>query len=89
MGLGSEIRDPEKTFSGSRIQGSKRHQIPDPDQQHWNRLFRFGPESVLLDQMNMISFDGADSGMNVCGTLVERLSFTVLTLLVRTVRLEA
>jgi hypothetical protein len=37
---GSEIRDPEKTHSGSRIQGSKRHGIriritvlmdPDPD----------------------------------------------------------
>jgi hypothetical protein len=25
MGLGSLIRDPEKTYSGSRIQGSKRH----------------------------------------------------------------
>jgi hypothetical protein len=24
---GSEIRDPEKTYSGSRIQGSKRHWI--------------------------------------------------------------
>jgi hypothetical protein len=35
MGLGSEIRDPEKTYSGSRIQGSKRHRIPDPDPQHW------------------------------------------------------
>jgi len=31
MALGSEIRDPEKNYSGSRIQGSKRHQIPDPD----------------------------------------------------------
>ncbi len=31
---GSEIRDPEKTYSGSRIQGSKRHRIPDPDSQH-------------------------------------------------------
>jgi hypothetical protein len=31
----SEIRDPEKTYSGSRIQGSKRHRIPDPDQQQW------------------------------------------------------
>ncbi len=30
----SEIRDPEKTYSGSRIQGSKRHRIPDPDPQH-------------------------------------------------------
>jgi hypothetical protein len=28
---GSEIRDPEKTYSGSRIQGSKRHRIPDPE----------------------------------------------------------
>ncbi len=34
MGLGSEIRDPEKTYSGSRIQGSKRPRIPDPDPQH-------------------------------------------------------
>ncbi len=31
---GSEIRDPEKTYSGSRTQGSKRHRIPDPDPQH-------------------------------------------------------
>jgi hypothetical protein len=31
---GSEIRDPEKTYSGSRIQGSKRHRFPDPDPQH-------------------------------------------------------
>jgi hypothetical protein len=33
---GSEIRDPEKTYSGSRIrfQGSKRQLIPDPDPQH-------------------------------------------------------
>jgi hypothetical protein len=28
MGLGSEIRDPEKTYFGSRIQGSKK--APDP-----------------------------------------------------------
>ncbi len=27
---GSEIRDPEKTYSGSRIQWSKRHRIPYP-----------------------------------------------------------
>jgi hypothetical protein len=26
------IRDPEKTHSGSRIQGSKRHRIPDPEE---------------------------------------------------------
>jgi hypothetical protein len=36
---GSEIRDPEKTFSGSRIQGSKRHRIPDP--QHWQMALGF------------------------------------------------
>jgi hypothetical protein len=29
MGLGFGIRDPEKIYSGSRIQGSKRHRIPD------------------------------------------------------------
>ncbi len=36
---GSEIRDPEKTYSDPefqiRVQGSKRHRIPDPDPQHW------------------------------------------------------
>jgi hypothetical protein len=31
---GAEIRDPEKAYSGSRIQGSKMHRIPDPDPQH-------------------------------------------------------
>jgi hypothetical protein len=39
MGLGSEIRDSEKTYSGSRIQRSKRHRIPDPDPQHWDREY--------------------------------------------------
>ncbi len=28
---GSEIQDPEKTYSGSRIQESNRHRIPDPE----------------------------------------------------------
>jgi|688.fasta_scaffold2079365_1 hypothetical protein len=32
MGLGSGIGNSEKTYSGSPIQGSKRHQIPDPQQ---------------------------------------------------------
>ena len=32
--VGSGIQDPEKTYPGSRIQGSKRYQIPDPDPQH-------------------------------------------------------
>jgi hypothetical protein len=31
---GSEILDQEKSYSGSRIQGSKRHRIPDLDPQH-------------------------------------------------------
>ncbi len=31
---GSEIRNPEKTYSRFRIQGSKRHRIPDLDPQH-------------------------------------------------------
>jgi hypothetical protein len=35
---GSEIRDPEKTYSGSRIQGSKKDRIPDPDPQHWKAV---------------------------------------------------
>ncbi len=56
-----------------------------------NRLFRFGPESALLEQIDMISFDGVDSLTNSdvlvpfmldVETFVARLSFTVLTLLV-------
>jgi hypothetical protein len=35
---GFGIGDPEKTFSGSRIQGSKRHRMPDPDPQHWLQM---------------------------------------------------
>jgi hypothetical protein len=31
---GTGIRDPEKTYSGSRIRGSKRHRISDLDPQH-------------------------------------------------------
>ncbi len=58
-----------------------------------NRLFRFGPESAFLDQIEMITFDKTNSGTNsnvlvlfllYIGTFVERLrnvgSFTVLTL---------
>jgi hypothetical protein len=37
-GSGSEIRDPEKTYSISRIQGSKKQRIPDLDPQHCKRL---------------------------------------------------
>ncbi len=46
MGLGSGIRDPEKTHSGFRIQGSKRHRIPDPDPQHC-KILTFLVNSVL------------------------------------------
>ncbi len=35
MVLGSGIRETEQTHSGSRIQGSKRHRIPDKDPEHW------------------------------------------------------
>jgi hypothetical protein len=51
-----------------------------------NRLFRFGPESALLDHIERISFDNTNSWKNsvvfcfipfrywsVCGTIVERL----------------
>jgi hypothetical protein len=41
MVLGSGIRDPEKTHSGSRIQGSKRHRIPDPGYRIRNTVTKF------------------------------------------------
>jgi hypothetical protein len=42
MVLGSGIRDAEKIYSGSRIQGSKSTQsrIPDPDPQHWFYVYQ-------------------------------------------------
>jgi hypothetical protein len=40
MGLGSEIRDPEKTNSGSRGQKGTRSRIPDPDPHHWEKVIR-------------------------------------------------
>ncbi len=43
---GFGIRDPEITYSGSRIQGSKRHRIPDPDPQHWF-LYSWKPYLIL------------------------------------------
>ncbi len=50
---GSEIGDPEKTYSGSRIQGSKRHRIPDPRSRsatlvHW---FHYSSCTVLIRQL--------------------------------------
>jgi hypothetical protein len=44
------IRDPEKIHpgSGSRIQGVKKHRIPDPDPQHWSRYCTVPLESLIL-----------------------------------------
>jgi hypothetical protein len=43
---GSEIRDPEKTYSGSQIQGSKRHRIPDPDPQHC-KIYKLNSNNIV------------------------------------------
>jgi hypothetical protein len=53
---------------------------------YWNQIVLFGPESALLNQIVMLSFDKKNSGnelkryglipfryRNVCGTFVERL----------------
>ncbi len=55
MGLGSEIWDPEVTYSGSRTQGSKWHRIPDPDPQHcstsvYNLLFYTASAKNIIKQ---------------------------------------
>jgi hypothetical protein len=44
------VWDPEKIYSGSQIQGSKRHRIPDPDPQLKSkiRLFTIIPIRILL-----------------------------------------
>jgi hypothetical protein len=46
MGLGSEIRDPEKTYSGSSGQKGTGSQIPDP--QHWSPMAQVGPLTIYL-----------------------------------------
>ncbi len=38
MGLGSGIKDPGSGKNPSRIQGSKKHRIPDPHPQHCEKL---------------------------------------------------
>ncbi len=40
---GSEIRDPEKTHSGSRGQKGTGSRTPDPDPQHWSPMLQVGP----------------------------------------------
>ncbi len=53
----SGIRDPEKTYSGSRIQGSKstRSRIPDLDPQHCYDLY--GPVRNAFDA-GSINYEG-------------------------------
>ncbi len=57
MGLGSEIRDPEKNLSLIRVQGSKRYWISDP----WSR------SATLL---TYIFYEGVDSFYCVCVSLI-------------------
>jgi hypothetical protein len=58
MGLGSTIRDLEKTYSGSRIQvkGSKRHRIPDP-QYCLKHNFRFLCPVLLVEEGDTTAAD--------------------------------
>jgi hypothetical protein len=53
---GFGIRDPEKTYSGSRGQKGSGSRIPDPDQQHWIH-YRY----VVRRQLN-----GKQEGKGVC-----------------------
>ncbi len=53
---GSEIRDPKNTYSGFRIQGSKRHRIPDPDPQHWQQYLAMLFKCCLMPWNNETFF---------------------------------
>jgi hypothetical protein len=65
---GFGIRDPEKTYSGSRIlnQGSKRHRIPDPETQHWfSNIFspcRVKAKVVELYGLKSLEFEAVFGG---------------------------
>jgi hypothetical protein len=52
--VGSGIRDPEKTYSGSRIRGAKK--IPDPDPQHW-------PKQIISAAQPCRAAYGCDTGL--------------------------
>ncbi len=49
---GFGIRDPEKTYSGSRIRGQKGtgSRIPDPDPKHWVKEM----SSILADHSSLV-----------------------------------
>jgi hypothetical protein len=50
------IRHSEKANSGSRINGSKTHRIPDTDPQHW-KIPAFDPIGTVTKDVVMMSFN--------------------------------
>jgi hypothetical protein len=56
--LGCSYRIPVPDFfsyPGSRIQGSKKHRIPDPDPQHWKKyMYMVGTGTDLFVEFNKI-----------------------------------
>ncbi len=54
--------DPDFTHPGSRIQGSKRHLIPDPDPQYWFvRLLRLADRAVKVKFATFLDSEPAHS----------------------------
>jgi hypothetical protein len=52
-GCSSRIRMLTFSHPGSRIQGSKRHPIPDPDPQHWySSFFKIEKTEILIVKKN-------------------------------------
>ena len=51
-GCSFRIPDPDADFLPSRIQGSKRHTIPDPDPQHW-----YDYVTLVLSNTKLIIFN--------------------------------
>jgi hypothetical protein len=65
---GVGIRDPEKTSSGSqiRVQGSKRHRIPDPQHCNIQRSVSCFPQKIALKHMGLGSrIRDPESGKNL------------------------
>jgi len=72
MGLGSGIRKKPIPDPGSRIQGSKRHRIPDPDPQHWAQESRahFYVNSLPMIQSLSILYALARRRTNILHTQI-------------------
>jgi hypothetical protein len=73
------IPDPDPDFLPSRIQGSKRHRIPDPDPQHWILYCRSGSACLMILETST-GYKHSYSGQVCTGHFLPSISFECIQL---------